>query len=90
LDACHLQGLWQGILYICTVKTPLDDLYPFAFGITLDNENTNGWDFLKNLKDGIPILSLQPEQGLYNKYMCLCLIGIKVWRLVWQSISFNV
>jgi hypothetical protein len=34
LDGCHLKGPWKGTLYMCSVNTPMDEIYPVAFMIT--------------------------------------------------------
>ena len=57
IDAAHLKSVWKGTLYIATVKSAMDEIFPFAFAITADNENTAGWKFfLENLKESCPIL----------------------------------
>lgn len=55
LDACHLKGQNKGTLYIATVKSAMDNIFPIAFGITSENEGTSGWIyFLNNLKIALP------------------------------------
>lgn len=57
LDACHLKGKDRGTLYIATVKSAMDNVFPIAFGITAENEGTSGWNyFLQNLKTALPCL----------------------------------
>ncbi|KAG7350640.1 MULE transposase domain containing protein [Nitzschia inconspicua] len=48
---------WKGTLYVATVKSAGDDLYPVAFGITVDGEDFQGWLwFLQHLKASAPNL----------------------------------
>jgi hypothetical protein len=54
LDAAHLKSKWKGNLYIASVKTACDELYPFAFAIVNENENANGWKwFLELLRSSL-------------------------------------
>ncbi|KAG7368478.1 hypothetical protein IV203_031221 [Nitzschia inconspicua] len=51
---------WKGTLYLATVKSAGDDLYPVAFAITVDGEDFHGWLwFLQHLK-------LPPRYGFRN------------------------
>jgi len=43
LDAAHLRSQWKGTLYVATVKSACDEIYPVAFAIMRDNENAAGW-----------------------------------------------
>jgi hypothetical protein len=48
LDAVHLKSKWKGTLYMASVKTACDEVYPVAFAIVNDNENIDGdgfWSF---------------------------------------------
>ncbi|KAG7365808.1 MULE transposase domain containing protein [Nitzschia inconspicua] len=59
LDAAHMKSEWKGTLYIATVKSAMDKIYPIAFAITADNENGQGWDWvLRNLDAGLPNLTI--------------------------------
>lgn len=50
-------------MYVATVKTGCDDIYPVAVAVTADNENTEGWRwFLENLKEACPILVTGPPK----------------------------
>ena len=50
LDAAHLKSQWRGTMYIASVKTASDKIYPVAFAIMQENENSNGWKwFLEHL-----------------------------------------
>ena len=64
LDAAHLKSEWKGILYVASVKTAGDRLYPVAIGITQDNENENGWSwFLELLRSSIDCLVMDCPNG---------------------------
>ncbi|KAG7357253.1 hypothetical protein IV203_001941 [Nitzschia inconspicua] len=39
-----MKSEWKGTLYIATVKSAVDKIYPIAFAITAENENGQGWD----------------------------------------------
>ena len=59
LDATHLKSLWKGTLDIASVKTGMDEIFPIAFSITLDNENHEGWAyFCQHLKKACPTLNM--------------------------------
>jgi MULE transposase domain len=61
LDACHLKSQWKGTLYVASVTTGLDEIYPVAFAITESNEDYMGGKFfLENLHSSIPFIS-QPN-----------------------------
>jgi hypothetical protein len=45
LDAAHLRSKWKGTLFIASVKTALDEIYPVAIGISSENEDYKGWFF---------------------------------------------
>ncbi|KAG7345426.1 MULE transposase domain containing protein [Nitzschia inconspicua] len=48
---------WKGTLYLATVKSAGDDLYPVASAITVDGEDFQGWVwFLQHLKASAPNL----------------------------------
>ena len=57
LDACHLKSRYKGTLYIATALSANNKLYPVAFAICRENENTAGWTyFLSELKRNLPLL----------------------------------
>lgn len=61
LDAAHLKSEWKGTLYVASVKTACDEIYPVAVAIMEQNENFDGWRwFLENLKGALPTLE-QPH-----------------------------
>jgi hypothetical protein len=52
---------WKGTVYIATVKSALDEIFPVAMALSSENENYNGWKhFLEDLKEAVPMLS-QPH-----------------------------
>ncbi|KAG7366474.1 MULE transposase domain containing protein [Nitzschia inconspicua] len=52
-----MRSEWKGTLYLATVKSALDDLYPVAFAITVDGEDLQGWlCFLEHLTASAPNL----------------------------------
>ena len=58
LDAAHLKSYWKGTLYIATVQSAMNEIFPIAIGISYDNEGSEGWKyFLRLLKESCPILS---------------------------------
>ena len=64
LDAAHLKSEWKGILYVASVKTAGDKLYPVAIGITQENENESGWSwFLELVRSSIECLVMDYPHG---------------------------
>ena len=48
---CHLRSKYKATLYTATALSAANEIYPFVFAITKDNENLEGWTyFLKHLK----------------------------------------
>jgi len=70
LDATHLRSEWKGTLYVASVKTACNELYPVAFAIMRDNENYEGWKwFLDNLSSSIEMLKMEhPNPQVTYKY----------------------
>ena len=57
MDTCHLRSKFKGTLYTATVLSAANEIYPFAFAITRDNENTEGWTyFCENLKLNLQVM----------------------------------
>ncbi|KAG7356965.1 MULE transposase domain containing protein [Nitzschia inconspicua] len=57
IDGAHMRSEWKGTLYLETVKSAEDELYPVAFAITVDGEDFQGWLwFLQHLKASAPNL----------------------------------
>jgi hypothetical protein len=70
LDAAHLKSEWKGTLYIASVKSACDEIYPVAVAITEQNENFDGWRWvLEHLQEGVPTLVLpHPQKEVTKKY----------------------
>jgi hypothetical protein len=70
LDAAHMKSCLGGTLYIATVKTACDEIFPVAFAITHQNEDLEGWIwFLRNLRQALPVLTFDhPRYGVQYKY----------------------
>jgi hypothetical protein len=70
LDAAHLKSEWKGTLYVASVKTACDEIYPVAVAIMEQNENFDGWRwFLENLREALPTLVTQhPRPEVTKKY----------------------
>ena len=63
IDATFLKNT-KGTLYMATALSANNELFPLAFAITNDNENTEGWKlFLSNLKKNCPILATRHPQN---------------------------
>ncbi|KAG7345443.1 hypothetical protein IV203_032974 [Nitzschia inconspicua] len=57
IDGAHMRSEWKGTLYLATVKSAEDELYPVASAITVDGEDFQGWLwFLQHLKASAPNL----------------------------------
>jgi hypothetical protein len=64
LDAAHLKSQWRGTLYVASVKTACDEIYPVAVAIMQENENADGWNwFLEHLHSAIEILTMDHPNG---------------------------
>ena len=64
LDAAHLRSEWLGILYIASVLTGNNDVFPIRFMISSGNENRATWTQMLNLlKEACPILDLRGNDG---------------------------
>ncbi|KAG7359842.1 transposase [Nitzschia inconspicua] len=60
LDGAHLKSQWKGTLYIASVQTACNDIYPVSFAIMKDGEDTEGWKwFLELLVQAVPLLKMQ-------------------------------
>ena len=58
VDAAHLKSVYKGMLYIASVKTGFDDIYPIGFMIATGNEDKKNWTkVLRLLKKAFPIIS---------------------------------
>jgi hypothetical protein len=83
LDATHLKSGSKGVLYLATVKTGLNELYPVAIAIERANEGYDGWIiFLLYLKNACPLMIQNTIQHQPIKFMVISLLfqtEIKVW-----------
>jgi hypothetical protein len=70
LDAAHLRSKWEGVLYVASVKSGCDDIYPVAFALMKGNENHSGWQwFLEQLRSSIDLLVMEhPRTRVQYKY----------------------
>ena len=60
LDAAHLKGVHKGTLYVASVLSGANDVYPIGFLISKGNEDGNTWTrMLTLLKEAYPILESQ-------------------------------
>ena len=58
LDAVHSKGMHKGTLYVASVLSGANDIYPIGFMISKGNEDGNTWTrMLTLLKEACPILS---------------------------------
>jgi hypothetical protein len=63
LDAAHLRSEDKGMLYIASVLSGNNDIYPIGFMIAAGNEDKETWiKMLRLLKQACPIIST-PERG---------------------------
>ena len=79
LDAAHLKSQWRGTLYVASVKTACDNIYPVAMAITRENWNKDGWTwFLELLHDALEILVMKhPKARVHYKYFLFISDGQK-------------
>ena len=64
LDAAHLRSEYKGMLYIASVLSGNDDIYPIGFMIATGNEDRMSWTkMLGLLKQACPLIS---EQGFHR------------------------
>ena len=70
LDAAHLKSQWRGTMYVASVKTASDSIYPVAMAISRENENKDGWTwFLELLHNALEILVMEhPKARVRYKY----------------------
>ncbi len=58
VDAAHLQSDYRGMLYIASVLSGNDDIYPLGFMFATGNENKKNWTkMLRCLQQAFPIIS---------------------------------
>jgi hypothetical protein len=70
LDAAAMKCKWKGTLYIASVKTACDEIFPVAIAIADQNENSVGWVwFLQKLRQSLPVLLFdRANYGVHYKY----------------------
>jgi MULE transposase domain/SWIM zinc finger len=60
LDAAHLRSRYKGTLYVATVLTGCNDIFPIGFMISAGNEDGDTWKkMLQLLKEACPIIDDQ-------------------------------
>jgi hypothetical protein len=71
LDAAHLKSKWGGTLYIASVKTGNDKIFPVAIAIMKEKENYNGWEwFLECLNKAVGqvLCANHPDEHIHYKH----------------------
>ena len=59
-DAVHLKGMHKGTMYVASVMSGANNVYPIGFMLARGNEDGSTWTkFLTLLKEACPILSTQ-------------------------------
>lgn len=73
LDAAHMKTTrGGGTLYVASVKSACDHVFPVAVSLMVDNENKAGWTwFLENLRAALPILDQTHDsiEVVYKKFV---------------------
>jgi hypothetical protein len=65
LDAAHLKSVHKGTLYVASVLSGANEVYPIGFMISSGNEDCETWTrMLGHLREACPILS---EQGFLDE-----------------------
>ena len=60
LDAAHLKGVHKGTMYVASIMSGANDVYPIGFMLARGNEDGITWTkFPTLLKEACPILSTQ-------------------------------
>ena len=68
LDAAHLRSEYKGMLYIASVLSGGDDVYPLGFMISSGNEDCRTWTkMLGLLKEACPIITEQGFSAVHQK-----------------------
>ncbi|KAG7372186.1 MULE transposase domain containing protein [Nitzschia inconspicua] len=75
LDGAHLKSKWGGTLYVASVKSACNEIYPVGFAIMNENEDEAGWLwFLELLRSTIDILVMDhPRARVAYKYFSFIL-----------------
>jgi hypothetical protein len=74
LDAAHLRSEFKGTLYVASVLTGNNDVFPIGFMIAGGNEDRQTWvQMLTYLKEACPIISQQGRQaGMVDNEVPVC------------------
>ena len=70
-----------GTLFVASVKTPCNKIYPVAIGLMDANESCDTWTWmLQSLKEACPMLDQSIwKQKWHTICSCSCQIGIRDW-----------
>jgi hypothetical protein len=65
-----MKSRWRGTLYIASVKTACDEIFPVAIAVIDQNEILDGWTwFLQLLRQSLPVHMLDhPKYGVSYKH----------------------
>ncbi|KAG7337239.1 MULE transposase domain containing protein [Nitzschia inconspicua] len=85
LDGAHLMSKWMGTLYIASVQTACNNIYPVSFAITKDGEDAEGWKWQKGLIQAL-------QQVFPDNHHCFCSVHIarNVEREVGKQVGKHV
>jgi hypothetical protein len=65
LDAAHLKSIYKGTMYVASVLSGTNEVYPIGFMISAGNEDGETWTTMLNyLKEACPLIS---EQGFSDE-----------------------
>ena len=66
LDAAHLKSKYKGTLFVATVLSATNELYPLGFMISSGNEDLQSWTvMLTVLKEACPSIATQLDDACY-------------------------
>ena len=65
LDAAHLRSAHKGTLYVASVLSGNNDIFPIVFMISSGNEDRDNWrKMLTNLKEACPLIAEQGSESI--------------------------